>query len=89
MVEIRLELPFAERIGGRESIGVPAGTVESALHALTDRHPELIRLIWTEDGAINPVLAVFLNNSLLDLRDISAEVKAGDQIDIISAVSGG
>ena len=89
MVRIRLELPFAERIDGRESINVPEGTVESALRALTDGHPELLRLIWTEAGAINPVLAVFLNDHLLDLQDISTQVKTGDQIDIISAVSGG
>ena len=41
MPRIRFTNLFAERIGGINSVDVPAATVESALRALTDRHPNL------------------------------------------------
>ena len=50
MTRIRFTNLFAERIGGVSSVDVHAATVESALRALTDRHPSLTPLVW-KDGA--------------------------------------
>jgi molybdopterin converting factor small subunit len=88
MIRIRFTNLFAERIGGVSSVEVSAATVESALRALTDRYPELQRLVWAE-GVMNPAMAVFLNERQLEPHELDAEVKSGDQIDIVPAVEGG
>lgn len=89
MVRIGFNAPFSERIGGTRSVDVSATTVESALRALTDAHPELVSLVWRGGDAINPMIAVFLNDSLLGPDELGASIKLGDKIEIIQAVSGG
>jgi len=89
MPHIRFTNLFAERIGGINSVDVPAATVESALRALTDRHPTLTPLVWAKDGAINPVMVMFLNDRQLAAAEIGTSVGPGDQIDIVPALEGG
>ena len=88
MPRIRFTNLFAERIGGVNSVDVPAATVESALRALTDRHPSLMPLVW-RDGALNPVMVLFLNDRQLGVAEIETSVGPGDEIDIVSALEGG
>ena len=89
MPRIRFTTLFAERIGGVNSVDVPAATVESALRALTDRHPDLTPLVWAKDGALNPVMVLFLNDRQLGAAEMGASVGPGDEIDIVSAIEGG
>jgi molybdopterin converting factor small subunit len=89
MPHIRFTNLFAERIGGISSVDVPAATVEAALRALTDRHPDLTTLVWAKDGALNPVMVVFLNDQQLGAAEIGTAVGPGDEIDIVPALEGG
>ena len=89
MPHIRFTNLFAERIGGVNSVEVPGATVESSLHALTDRHPVLAPLVWAKDGALNGVMVLFLNDRQLPAEEIGAPVGPGDEIDIVSALEGG
>jgi molybdopterin converting factor small subunit len=89
MPHIRFTNLFAERIGGINSVDVAAATVESALRALTDRHPTLTPLVWAKDGALNPVMVMFLNDRQLAAAEIGTSVGPGDQIDIVPALEGG
>ena len=88
MPRIRFTNLFAERIGGVSSVDVHAATVESALRALTERHPALAPLVW-RDGALNPVMVLFLNDRQLAAAEIGTPVGPGDEVDIVSAVEGG
>jgi len=89
MVRIRFTTFLGERIGGISSVEVSATTVGSALRALTDRYPELARLVWTGEDVINPMMAVFLNDQLVEAGQLGTAVKAGDEIDLLAEVSGG
>jgi molybdopterin converting factor small subunit len=89
MARIRFTNLFAERIGGVSTVDVPAATVVSALRALTDRHPSLTPLVWAKDGALNPVMVVFLNDHQLGAAEIETPVGPGDEIDIVPALEGG
>ena len=89
MPRIRFTNLFAERIGGISSVEVPGVTIESALRALTHRHPELAPLVWAKDGALNPVMVVFLNDRQLVATELGTPVAPGDEIDIVSALEGG
>lgn len=89
MTRIRFTNLLAERIGGIHAAEVSAATVESALHMLTERYPELKRLLWTDEGTVNPVMAIFLNDRQLGAHEFAAAVEADDEIDIVPAVEGG
>jgi hypothetical protein len=89
MPRIRFTNLFAERIGGVNSVDVPGETIESALRALTDRHPDLTTLVWAKDGALNPVMVVFLNDHQLSAAEMTNRVGSADQIDIVPALEGG
>ena len=89
MPRIRFTNLFAERIGGISSVDVPAATVESALRAPTDGHPNLMPLVWAKDGALNPVMVLFLNDRQLGAAEIGTPVGPGDEIDIVPAIEGG
>ena len=78
---IRFTNLFAERIGGVDSVDVEAATIESALHALTDRHPDLTTLVWAKDGKLNPVMVVFLNDQQLGAAEMGKPVGPGDEIE--------
>ncbi len=89
MPRIRFTNLLAERIGGVNSVEVQGATVESSLHALTDRHPDLTPLVWGKDGALNAVMVVFLNDRQLGSAEIGTPVGTGDEIDIVPALEGG
>jgi hypothetical protein len=89
MPRIRFTNLFAERIGGVNSVEVQGTTVESSLRALTDQHPVLTPLVWAKDGALNPVMVVFLRDRQLGAAEIGTPVAPGDEIDIVSALEGG
>jgi molybdopterin converting factor small subunit len=89
MPRIRFTNLFAERIGGISAVDVQAATIESALRALTDRHPDLTPLVWAKDGALNPVMVVFLNDHQISAAQIATPVGSGDEIDIVPALEGG
>ena len=89
MPRIRFTTLFAERIGGVNSVDVLATTVELALRALTDRHPDLTPLVWAKDGALNSVMVLFLNDHQLGAAELGTPVGPGDEIDIVPALEGG
>ena len=88
-VRIRLPALFADRIDSVSTVQVMATTVGSALRALTDEHAALATLVWTDGGAINPVMVLFLNDRQLTSGDIAKTLHTGDQLEIIPAIEGG
>jgi molybdopterin converting factor small subunit len=89
MIRIRFSTFLSERIGDISSVEVSATTVGAALRELTDRYPELVRLVWIKEDAVSPMLAVFLNDQLIGPGQLGTSVKPGDEIDLLAAVSGG
>jgi molybdopterin converting factor small subunit len=89
MIRIRFSTFLSERIGDISSVEVSATTVGAALRELTNRYPELVRLVWIKEDAVSPMLAVFLNDQLIEPGQLGTSVKPGDEIDLLAAVSGG
>ena len=88
-VRVRFPALFADRIGGVSRVEVPATTVDDALRAVTERYGELRTLILAANGAINPVMIVFLNDQQLAADQLEMPVKPGDEIQIVPAIEGG
>jgi molybdopterin converting factor small subunit len=89
MIRIRFSTFLSERIGDISSVEVSATTVGASLRELTNRYPELVRLVWIKEDAVSPMLAVFLNDQLIEPGRMGTSVKPGDEIDLLAAVSGG
>jgi molybdopterin converting factor small subunit len=89
MVRIGFTTLFSDRVGGASSVEVDAPTVASALRAMTDRHPELAPLVWKSDGALNPVMVLFLNDRQLAPGALATPLQSGDRLDIIPSIEGG
>ena len=88
-VRIRLPALFADRIDGLSAVQVQGQTVTDALKALAKRHPPLRTLVLGRDGAVNPMMAVFLNNRQLGPNQLESSVTSDDEIEIVPAIEGG
>jgi molybdopterin converting factor small subunit len=88
-VRVRFPALFADRIGGVSTVEVPATTVDGALRAVTERYGELRALILAANGAINPVMMVFLNDEQLQPDQLALPIQPGDEIEIVPAIEGG
>jgi molybdopterin converting factor small subunit len=74
------------------SLTVGAGTVRGALAELEDRHPTLYSSVCDETGAVRRHINLFVNASLIPVRDpkgLDAALQPGDVLTILPAVSGG
>ena len=88
-VSVRLPALFADRIDGVSRVEVSGRNVTDALQALAERHPALQTLILRPDGALNPVMVVFLNEVQLTPDKLDSPLKGGDTLEIIPAIEGG
>ena len=88
-VLIRLPALFADRIEGVNRIEVQAKSASDALRALVALHPQLRSMVLTRDGAINPAVVVFLNDTQLSPSELESSVGEGDQLEVVPAIEGG
>lgn len=88
-VTVRLPTTFATRIGGARQLAVTATCVGAALQAVTARHPELQPLIWLNGDALNPVIMIFHNETLIRDDMLESALTDGDVIDVVPAVESG
>ena len=89
-VRVVLAAALAELDGGATELELEGATVREVLHNLAGARAGLAALLWKPAGAVNPALAVFLNDRMIPLDSgLDAPVKAGDEISVISALEGG
>ena len=86
---VRFPAFFADRIGGVSTVEVSATTVQDALRAVSNRYRELAPLVFTANGAVNPMMVVFLNDTQLSVEQLQSPIKSGDEIQIVPAIEGG
>jgi molybdopterin converting factor small subunit len=76
--------------GGADSIELEGETVSELITGLAARFPELGSRVLDASGALAPHLVVIQNDVVLRSGDVAqARVSAGDELRLMSAVSGG
>ena len=72
-------------------MSVEATTLTGALHALRETFPNLRTHVWDETGAVRQHIMIYLNDESITWIDgpESRELRTGDELFIIQAVSGG
>lgn len=89
-VRVVLAAALADLDGGGAELELEGATLREVLQNLAGARAGLARVMWKPGGAVNPALAVFLNEQMIALGGgLDAPVKAGDEIAVISALEGG
>jgi MoaD family protein len=89
-VKVMIPTPLRGYAGKQESVEVQAATVGEALNALTAKHGELKKHLYSDDGRLRSFVNVYVNDE--DIRYLQKDqtaVKAGDTISIVPSIAGG
>jgi adenylyltransferase/sulfurtransferase len=88
---IFIPTPLRSYVAGKDAVEVDAATIAQALEALTGRHPELRKHLFTAEGKLRAFVNLYLNDE--DVRYLPAKegtaVAAGDTLSIIPSIAGG
>jgi MoaD family protein len=89
-VKVIIPTPLRAYAGKQESVEVQAKTVGEALSALTSKHAELKKHLFTDDGRLRSFVNVYVNDE--DVRYLQRDqtsVREGDTISIVPSIAGG
>ncbi|WP_028813723.1 MoaD/ThiS family protein [Streptomyces flavidovirens] len=70
-------------------IEVGGNTVRAGLAALTERYPNLGKVLLDRTGEVRPTHLIALNGERLTRSELDREATDDDRVDIVTAVSGG
>jgi molybdopterin converting factor small subunit len=93
-MSIAVHIPSALRVysRGAAEVMLSATSVRSALEQLEKDHPELYTNICDETGAVRRHINLFVNHSIVPVRDqqgLDTAIQPGDVLMVLTAVSGG
>lgn len=89
-VEVVLPSLLRDSAGGEARLTVRGTTLRQALERLFSRFPNLRLHLYEEGGRLRPHVLVFYNGeSIAWLDSLDVELREGDQLQVINAVSGG
>ena len=89
-VTIHVPGPLRAYCEGASSISVSAHTVRAVLEELEQHHEPLYRNVCDETGTLRRHLNVYVNaDHVRELDGLNTELKPGDVVTILPAVSGG
>jgi molybdopterin converting factor small subunit len=89
-VKVIIPTPLRAYAGKQESVEVEASTVGQALGALTTKHADLKKHLFSDDGKLRSFVNVYVNDE--DIRYLQKDqtaVKPGDTISIVPSIAGG
>jgi len=87
-----LLIPTALRgfVDGKASVEVSGATVGEALAALADKHPDIRRHIYEDDGGLRPFINVYLGeDNVKALEGLATPVADGAELMLVPAIAGG
>ena len=90
MIKIHIPTPLRQYAGKQGTVEVQGGTVGQALSGLVNKHPDLRRHLYTDEGKLRAFVNVYLNDE--DIRYLQKEdtaVKESDNISIVPSIAGG
>jgi adenylyltransferase/sulfurtransferase len=90
MARILIPTPLRQFADKNDTVEVSGKTVGEALVALTAKHPDLKKNLFTDEGKLRSFVNVYLNDE--DIRYMNKEatpVADADTISIVPSIAGG
>jgi sulfur-carrier protein len=91
-VEIELTVPglLTDCVGGQRTVSLRGATLGEAIRVMNDTYPRLAGHLYRENGQLRPHVLLFYNeDNVKVIPDLNIELKPGDRLQILQAVSGG
>jgi adenylyltransferase/sulfurtransferase len=89
-VKILIPTALKSYAEGSDAIAVEGGTVRDALGALVEKHSQLKKHLYGEDGKLRHFVNVYLNDEdIRYLENDGTPVKDGDVLSIVPSIAGG
>src|SRR5688572_29702114 len=89
-VRIVIPTPLRQYAGNQDAVEVDARSVREALAGLIERHDQLRRHLFADDGRLRNFVNVYVNEE--DIRFLEKDgtaLNAGDTISIVPSIAGG
>lgn len=90
-MKIHIPTPLRVYSNKQDTVSVSAATVGEALDALTAKHPDLKRHLYSDQGKLRSFVNVYLNDE--DIRYLpekdATHVSEKDALSIIPSIAGG
>ena len=90
-IKIHIPTPLRVYSDKQDTVNVAAATVGEALNALTDKHPDLKKHLYSDEGKLRSFVNVYLNDE--DIRYLpekeSTRLSERDALSIIPSIAGG
>ncbi len=86
-VNVRIPTPLRSYTGGESAVEANGATLRELLEDLDRRHPGLRFRVVDEQGRLRPHMRIFHNHSVA--ADLDRELKPGDDVALMQALSGG
>lgn len=90
-MKIHIPTPLRVYSNKQDTVSVSAGTVGEALEALTHKHPDLRKHLYSDEGKLRSFVNVYLNDE--DIRYLpeknATRVSDQDALSIIPSIAGG
>jgi adenylyltransferase/sulfurtransferase len=90
MSKIHIPTPLRQYVGKQTSVDVQGTTVGEAMTALVEKHPDLRKHLYTDDGKLRAFVNLYVNDE--DIRYLQKEatvLQDSDNISIVPSIAGG
>jgi molybdopterin converting factor small subunit len=90
MAKVLIPTPLRQYADKNDSVDLNGTTVGEVLTALTSKHPDLRRHLYSDEGKLRSFVNVYLNDE--DIRYLQKDATAvedGDTLSIVPSIAGG
>ena len=89
-VTVRIPTPLRSATDGASTVAVEGDTVDEALRALVDRHPDLAANLYNEDDELRRFVNVYVGDEDVRFGDgVDTTLEPGDEVSIVPSIAGG
>jgi len=89
-VKVTVTAVLANYLGGKKEFLIEASNLRNVVEALAEQYgPEIKRRLLDEEGRLRRYINIYVNDAAVDARNLDIELKEGDEVLILPAVSGG
>lgn len=81
--------PILRFMDYQKEVDVDAATVGDGLTRLVEAYPDLRRMLYDSSGRLQSYHKLYLNAERLSDRELERQVRANDELQIVTAVAGG